>query len=111
MISISEGKQSLVFRGGDTLFGVKKERVAKVVDHYMATATNEKILLPAYYPRKATAAVVCFHGGCCVISDVNSYDNFCRSFAKSGKAYVAALSARAQQACVALAHKLGRRLS
>ena len=71
----------LVFKGFDTLFGVKKERVAKVVDHYVATATNEKVLLRAYYPPKATGAVVYFHGGGCVIGDVNSYDNFCRLLA------------------------------
>ena len=38
---------------------------------------GENVLIRAYYPRKASGAVVYFHGGGCVIGDVSSYDNFC----------------------------------
>lgn len=84
----------LVFKGFDTLFGVRKQRVAKVVDHYVATATNEKILLRTYYPPKANGAVVYFHGGGCVIGDVSSYDNFCRLLAVNSEQVIISVDYR-----------------
>lgn len=83
-----------IFKGFEALLGLKKLRVAKVVDHYVPITTSENILIRAYYPPKASGALVYFHGGGCVIGDVSSYDNFCRLLAVNSEQVIISVDYR-----------------
>ena len=84
-----------IYRGFDSLFGVPFEAVTKVNHYVLSTADNQSELsLRAYYPDHPQGALVYFHGGGCVIGDLESHDRFCRQLANEAKQVVISVDYR-----------------
>lgn len=85
----------IVFKGFNSLFGLPKQAVKRVAEYHVAVAkSTEKIKLRVYYPEQATAVTVYYHGGGCVIGDINSYDNFCRMLANQSEQIIISVDYR-----------------
>lgn len=85
-----------VLRGFDASLGLSKTQMRNVVKLDIPSSTfNGSIKARAYYPTtEMQSALVYFHGGGCVIGDLNTHDAFCRLLAHHGKQVVIAINYR-----------------
>ena len=86
----------LVLKGFDKSFGLTKTPMKSVSEYQIpSTTTANSVTARAYYPNtKTNSVLVYFHGGGCVIGDLNSHDGFCRLLAHHGKQIVIAIDYR-----------------
>lgn len=72
----------------DSLFGMDKVAVDRVIDHQAPLTDGSRIVVREYStsssasPSSKRPALMFFHGGGCAIGDINSHDSVCRYIAK-----------------------------
>jgi len=80
----------------DKLLGLAKIKMNKTEDHWVHLSTcNKKIKVRLYTPNQKTGGtLVYFHGGGCVIGDIETHDRFCRYLAHHGQMKVISVDYR-----------------
>ena len=86
----------LALKAFDATLGLGKTPMRAVKEYSIPCGHfNGTIKARAYYPDTETnSAMVYFHGGGCVIGDLNTHDGFCRLLAQHGKQTIIAIDYR-----------------
>lgn len=87
-----------IYKTLDALLGLPEETNVQVEERKIPVTDEQQLAIRIYRPLQdpahTSASMVFFHGGGCVIGDLDTHDNFCRQLSKSSNINVISVNYR-----------------